>query len=67
MKTKCNYCKSEHLEEDVTVCAHCHTPIENKFSGTEGWFYCSECEIIEPDTIEATICNDCYTVIPELS
>ena len=58
-------CKHNNIEEEVTVCVHCHTPIENIWAGTEGWFYCPECEMIEPDTIEASICEDCLTIMPE--
>lgn len=49
--------------EEITVCPHCGEPTEERFSGDEGWTFCSdECGCLEGDRLErkflCTMCNE---------
>lgn len=53
--------------DEVTVCPHCGVLTEEKFSGDEGWTFCSDlCGCIEGDTLDHKFeCPDCHELLDE--
>ena len=50
--------------EEVSVCPHCGALTVEKFSGGEGWTFCSDgCGCLEGDRIEHKIeCSQCHEI-----
>lgn len=50
--------------KEVTVCPHCNALTEERFSGDEGWTFCSdECGCLEGDhTLNKFECQKCYSI-----
>ncbi len=58
-----NYVKPTHTFEEISVCPHCLMPTVEKFSGDEGWTFCSEdCGCLEGEKplykFECSRCGD---------
>lgn len=53
--------------EEISVCPHCHAPTEEKFSGDEGWTFCSDgCGCLEGDrTVHKFLCLNCEEICDE--
>jgi len=53
--------------EEVKVCPHCGALSEEKFSGDEGWSFCTdECGCIEGSpTVHKFECSDCKDLLDE--
>jgi hypothetical protein len=53
--------------EEISVCPHCNEPAEEKFSGDEGWTFCSgECGCIEGEgSVHKFICKKCEQICDE--
>lgn len=53
--------------EEISVCPHCGEPSEERFSGDEGWAFCSDgCGCIEGDgTLTKFVCSECEEIVDE--
>lgn len=53
--------------EEISVCPHCNEPTEERFSGDEGWTFCSgECGCLEGDHVETKyVCPNCEEIVDE--
>lgn len=53
--------------EEISCCPHCGEPSEERFSGDEGWTFCSgECGCIEFEGSETRYCcSECGDIFDE--
>ena len=56
--------KTADTFEEVQVCPHCGALAEEKFSGDEGWTFCTDgCGCIEGDkSVYKFECNKCFSI-----
>ncbi len=50
--------------KEISVCPHCDMPTEERFSGDEGWTFCSDgCGCLEGDGVVYKFeCQECYSI-----
>jgi len=53
--------------EEVSVCPHCNALAEERFSGDEGWTFCTDgCGCIEGEgSVSKFMCNKCEEIKDE--
>lgn len=57
----------KHAFEEISVCPHCNAPTEQRFSGDEGFTFCTdECGCIEGErTVYKFECLNCHGICDE--